>query len=186
MAFLGRDCTLDILLAKDLRQKVGGAIPRPNQASYVRLGGGQGLEYSSSWDSTDVTSRSSRGIVRENLVTYLALTGSTDGIYLPEASSNIEAVESYTFNPPSRQPYCWIRLTKPSGTAGVKAVEEVYCLLTEFSFSAPNDDAATFSISWQGQQAPIKSTLSAEDGFLDQFGSIYSTSELFNDAELFG
>lgn len=153
-AFLGRDCSIEILVGKDSRAKVNGVIPKPVSPTYVVLGGTRGLEKNASWDTIDITNRSSTGNVRESLVTYLAVDGSTDGVYLPETAANIAATETYFTAPPSGQPYAWIRVTRPGPTAG-KVSEEMYVLLTEFSFSAPHDDAATFSVSWKGEQAPI-------------------------------
>lgn len=153
-AFLGRDCSIEILVGKDSRAKVNGVIPKPVSPTYLLLGGTRGLEKNASWDTTDVTNRSSEGNVRETLVTYLAVDGSTDGIYLPETTANIVATEDYFTAPTSGQPYAWIRVTRPASAGTV--TEEMYVLLTEFSFSAPHDDAATFSLSWNGQQAPIK------------------------------
>lgn len=158
-AFLGRDCSIEILVGKDTRAKVNGVIPKPVSPTYLLLGGTRGLEKNASWDTTDVTNRSSDGNVRETLVTYLAVDGSTDGIYLPETSENIVATEDYFTAPASGQPYAWIRVTRPASTGTV--TEEMYVLLTEFSFSAPHDDAATFSLSWNGQQAPIKTAVPA-------------------------
>ena len=160
-AFLGRDCSIEILVGKDTRAKVNGVIPKPVSPTYLLLGGTRGLEKEASWDTTDVTNRSSEGNVRENLVTYLGVSGSTDGVYLPETAENIVATEDYFTAPPSGQPYAWIRITRPGPTAGATVTEENYVLLTEFSVSAPHDDATTFSMSWTGQQAPIKTAVPA-------------------------
>lgn len=160
-AFLGRDCSIEILVGKDTRSKVDGVIPKPVSPTYLLLGGTRGLEKGASWDTVDVTNRSSTGNVRESLVTFLSVDGSTDGIYLPETAENIVATETYFTAPASGQPYAWIRVTRPGPTAGATVTEELYCLLTEFSFSAPYDDAATFSMSWNGQQAPIVTAVAA-------------------------
>ena len=160
-AFLGRDCVIEILAGKDTRVKVNGVIPKPVNPTYLVLGGTRGLEKGASWDTVDVTNRSSTGNVRESLVTFLAVDGSTDGVYLPETAENVVATEDYFTAPPSGQPYAWIRVTRPGPTAGAKVQEELYVLLTEFSFSAPHDDAATFNMSWNGQQAPIKTAVPA-------------------------
>ena len=160
-AFLGRDCSIEFFAGKDTRSKVNGVIPKPVAPTYVLLGGTRGLEKNASWDTTDVTNRSSEGNVRESLVTYLAVDGSTDGVYLPETAENIVATEDYFTAPTSGQPYGWIKVTRPGPTAGATVEEEMYVLLTEFSFSAPHDDAATFSLSWNGQQAPIKTAVPA-------------------------
>lgn len=160
-AFLGRDCSIEIFVGKDVRAKVDGVIPKPISPTYVVLGGTRGLEKGASWDTVDVTNRSSTGNVRESLVTFLAVDGSTDGIYLPETAENVVATDDYVTAPPSGQPYAWIRVTRPGPTAGAIVQEELYALLTEFSFSAPHDDAATFNMSWNGQQAPIKTAVAA-------------------------
>lgn len=162
-AFLGRDCVIEILAGKDTRAKVNGVIPKPAAPDndYVVLGGTRGLEKGASWDTVDVTNRSSAGNVRESLVTFLSVDGSTDGVYLPETAENIVATENYFTAPESGQPYAWIRVTRPGPTAGATVQEELYALLTEFSRSAPHDDAATFSINWNGQQAPIITAVSA-------------------------
>jgi hypothetical protein len=162
-AFLGRDCSIEILVGKDTRAKVNGVIPKPVSPDddYVLLGGTKGLEKNGSWDTTDVTNRSSEGNVRETLVTYLSVDGSTDGVYLPETSYNIVATETYFYAPTSGQPYAWIKVTRPGPTAGATVTEEMYVLLTEFSFSAPDDDKASFTMSWVGQQAPIVTAVAA-------------------------
>lgn len=160
-AFLGRDCVIEILVGKDTRAKVNGVIPKPVSPTYLVLGGTRGLEKNAGWDTTDVTNRSSEGNVREDLVTYLTVDGSTDGVYLPETAENIVATEDYFTAPVSGQPYAWIRVTRPGPTAGATVTEEMYVLLTEFSMSAPYDDAATFTMSWKGQQAPIKTAVPA-------------------------
>ena len=160
-AFLGRDCSIEILVGKDTRAKVDGIIPKPVSPTYLLLGGTKGLEKNGSWDTVDVTNRSSEGNVRESLVTYLSVDGSTDGTYLPETAFNIVATETYFYAPTSGQPYAWIRVTRPGPTAGASVTEEMYVLLTEFGFSAPNDEQATFSLSWTGQQAPIITAVAA-------------------------
>jgi hypothetical protein len=160
-AFLGRDCSIEILVGKDTRAKVNGVIPKPVSPEYLLLGGTRGLTDGAEWASTDVTTRSSEGSVRESLMTYLSISGSTDGIYLPETAENIAATRDYVLAPTSGQPYAWIRFTYPGPTAGATVTEELYCLITSFNRASPYDDATTFDMAWEGQQAPIATAVPA-------------------------
>ena len=160
-AFIGRDVTIELLLAKETRAKVNGAYPKPvSPAAYVVLGGTRGLSKSTEWDTVDATSRSSAGNVRESLVNYLSVDGSVDGVWLTEDAENIEDASDYVNNPTSGQPYGWIRLTRPGDNGGT-VTEEIYALLTTFSFEAPYDDVGTFSMDYMGQQAVIKTVVPA-------------------------
>jgi predicted secreted protein len=161
-AFLGRDCSIEVLLEKDTRAKGSdGKIPKPVSPTYLLLGGTRGLTDGAEWATTDVTNRSSFGNVRESLVTFLSVSGSTDGIYLPETAENIAAARDYVMSPTSGQPYAWIRVTYPGATAGATITEELYCLLSSFNRASPYDDATTFDMAWEGQQAPIVTTVPA-------------------------
>ena len=104
--FIGRDVQIEILLGKETRTKVKGAYPKPvTPASYVVLGGTRGLSKSVEWGTIDSTNRSSKGNVRQNIVDYLAISGSTDGVWLTEDGENIESTNDYINNPPSGQPF---------------------------------------------------------------------------------
>ena len=161
--FLGRDCVIEILVGKDSRSKVDGIIPKPvaPDDDYVVLGGTRGLDDGAEWDTVDATSRSSAGNVRESVVTFLSVTGSTNGVYLPETAANIAATREYFLNPPSGQPYAWIRTTYPGPTEGSAVTEELYALMTSFNRSSPHDDVATFDLAWDGQQPTIKTAVPA-------------------------
>lgn len=156
-AFIGRDVQIEILLGKETRAKVNGVYPAPVD-SYSVLGGTRGLSKSAEWGTIDVTSRSSTGNVRENIVDYLSVSGSIDGVWLTEDEENIESTSAYINAPTSGQPYGWIKLTRPAADGGT-ITEEVYALLTTFNFEAPYDDAGTFSMDYSGQQAAIKTVI---------------------------
>jgi predicted secreted protein len=160
-AFIGRDVTIELILAKETRGKVNGAYPAPiSPAVYIALGGTRGLSKGVEWDTVDATSRSSAGNVRESLVNYLSVDGSVDGVWLTEDAENINDTDDYVNNPTSGQPYAWIRITKP-GDSGGTVTEEIYAILTSFSFEAPYDDVGTFSMDYMGQQAVIKTVVPA-------------------------
>ena len=159
--FIGRDVQIEILLGKETRAKVNGVYPAPvSPAAYVVLGGTRGLSKSVEWGTIDSTNRSSKGNVRQNIVDYLAISGSTDGVWLTEDEENIESTDDYINNPPSGQPFGWLRLTRPAAD-GAKITEEIYALLTTFSFEAPYDDVGTFSMDYTGQQPVIKKLVPA-------------------------
>ena len=160
-AFIGRDVTIELILAKETRAKVNGAYPAPlDQDDYIVLGGTRGLSKGTEWDTVDATSRSSAGNVRESLVNYLSVDGSVDGVWLTEDEENIESTDDYVNNPTSGQPYGWIKLTRPAAD-GATITEQIYALLTTFSFEAPYDDVGTFSMDYMGQQAVIKTVVPA-------------------------
>lgn len=160
-AFIGRDVQIEVLLGEETRAKVNGAYPKPiTPESYVVLGGTRGLSKSAEWGTIDTTNRSSAGNVRENIVDYLAISGSTDGVWLTEDEENIESTSEYVNNPTSGQPFGWIRLTRPAAD-GATITEEIYALLTTFNFEAPYDDVGTFSMDYTGQQAVIKTVVPA-------------------------
>lgn len=159
-AFLGREVEIEIILGEDIRAKVDGAYPAP-VATYIPLGGSRGYTLDKEWGSVDVTNRSSKGAVRESIADYLSLSGSIDGIWLPEDESNIEAADDYINAPPTGQPYAWIRTTRPGAAVGETVTEELYVMLTSFSFAAPYDDAGTFTMNYEGQQPVIKTYVAA-------------------------
>lgn len=160
-AFIGRDVKIELILGKDTRAKVDGAYPKPlTPASYVNLGGTKGYSKNASWGDIDATDRSSKGNVRESIVDYLAVEGSIDGNYRTGLSENIRATKAYVLNPPSGQPYAWMRVTIPSEDGGVTQDED-YVLLTSFDFEAPIDNVGTYAMNYKGQQATITTEVPA-------------------------
>lgn len=159
-AFLGREVEIEIILGEDVRAKVDGAYPAP-VGTYIPLGGTRGYTLDKEWGSVDVTNRSSAGAVRESIADYLSLSGSIDGIWLPEDAANIEDTDDYVNAPPSGQPYAWIKTTRPGAAAGATVTEELYVMLTSFGFAAPYDDAGTFTMNYEGQQPTIKTYVPA-------------------------
>jgi hypothetical protein len=153
-AFLGRGVKIEILVGADNRALVNGALPKPVTA-YTLLGGTRGYSLSKEWGTVDSTSRTSVGSVRESIADYLSLSGSIDGVWLTEAAANIEATNTYVTAPPSGQPFAWIKTTRPGATAGSTITEELYVLLTSFSFEAPYDDVGTFSLDFTGLQPAV-------------------------------
>lgn len=154
---MGRDVVVEVILATASGSPVDGVYAAPT-TGWLALGGTRGLSKGAEWDTVDTTSRSTPGNVRASTVTYLSTSGSIDGVYLPETAANVEATDEYVSDPTSGQPNGWIRLTYPSGTAGVMTRQVLYCNFTSFSIDAPYDDAMTFTMDYQGKQPWLKST----------------------------
>lgn len=155
---MGRDVTVEVILATATGTPVDGSYTAPTNG-WLPLGGTRGLSKNAEWDTVDTTSRSSAGNVRSSTVTFLQVSGSIDGVYIPETAENIEATDEYVSNPPSGQPNAWIRLSRPAANGTDIVQFTTYAQLSSFSVEAPYDDVMTFSIDYQGKQPWLKTTV---------------------------
>lgn len=158
-AFLGRDVTFEVILERDTRPKVNGAYPAPAD-TYITVGGRRGASKEATWDTVDATHALTPGAVRQSLVTFLAISGSIDGVYDNDDAENVTAFEDYVNNPVSGQPYGWLRISMPMSDGSTR-VEELYCLFTSFSPDFTYDDVTTYTVNYEGQQPIIQTTIPA-------------------------
>lgn len=158
-AFLGRDVLYEVILERDTRPKVNGAYEAPVD-TYVTVGGRRGASKEATWDTTDATHALTPGAVRQELVTFLAISGSLDGVYENDDAENVIAFEDYVNNPPSGQPYGWLRRSVPLADGSMR-VEELYCLFSSFSNDDTFDDVSTYTTNYTGQQPVIKTIVPA-------------------------
>jgi predicted secreted protein len=156
---MGRDYTVEVIMAPATGTPTNGAYAPPS-TGWLPLGGTRGLSLSSEWDTVDTTSRSSAGNVRSNTATYLAVSGSIDGVYIPETAENIVALQAYVENPAGGQPNGWLRLTRPNpAVPGGTITKTLYVMFSNFNMEMPYDEATTFSFDYAGKQPVITATV---------------------------
>ena len=149
-AYIGRAALVEVSLA----------CSDTPPGSYLTLGGTRGLSLSGEWGSIDVTSRSSAGQVREKLADYIEYSGDIDGTVLKGAAGNVKALRSYVWDPTDSQPKGWVRYTIPDDANGTETLE-FPVIFTNFNYDFPYDGEATFSLSWEGDGAPVLTDIPA-------------------------
>lgn len=127
-----------------LEYAIGCGDVMPSEDDWNRLGSMRTKEFSTEWDTTDVTADDSVGSLRESLATFQTLSMSGDGIHKVSGvgAAELKAINMHVLNPieTGGQPFAWFRITFPDITI------IAFMLVTSFSRAAPYDDAVTYSL----------------------------------------
>jgi hypothetical protein len=152
-AFLGREVGVQVALS--------GSRTMPTDEAFLDIGGTKDLSLSGQWGTVDVTSRSSLGRIREQLLDYVGYSGSFGGNILAEDSSNLRAVRNRCLGiqdvadtPEDATPTAWIRFAVPDEDGADDGDVELITLpinLSQCELNWPDEAAATFNFSFEGR-----------------------------------
>lgn len=130
--FVGRAVLVEYLLAcGDVDPRLGAFSP---------VGSMRGKDLTLSSDTVDTTADDSSGGFRSNLVTFKTLEFTGDGVCRAGTTADSGQTILLDHFIEQDQPVLWMRFTYPDRTI------YAYMILTEFSRSAPFDEAVTFSL----------------------------------------
>lgn len=152
-AYLGREVGVQVA--------VSGSRTKPDDAEFLDVGGTKDLSLSGQWGTVDVTSRSSLGRIREQLLDYVGFSGSFGGNILAEDASNLRVVRNRALGiqpegeeAEDARPTAWIRFAIPDELNAETGAVELLTLpinLSQCELNWPDEAAATFNFSFEGR-----------------------------------
>ena len=134
MSFVGRDVVVKFAIALETAD--------PTALTFKRLGMMRTKDWEVQWDDVDTTGDTSPDFTRTALVTFKSINFSGDGVSYEDTAQNQSELEGHVFSPGAatgNQPKAWLQIEFP---------DFVYVgpfIFTQFSRSAPYDDAVTWS-----------------------------------------
>ena len=142
-AYTGRDRLLSFSVCKP--SDGGEALATVKARTFLHIGGTRGKTKNSQWDTADVTSSDSPQFNKEYLATFKENTLSVDGIYLLDASANMDALEDAIVFPDATdqdgQPFMWLKFEHPQLTT-----RYLFGMVTSFERGEPYDGGSTYSL----------------------------------------
>lgn len=132
-AYTGKNVLVDIAFGC-------GDVADPKILNYMPIGAMKGKSLSITQDTVDATADDTVGFFREMIGTYKDFTFSGDGVARAKdgARSNVVLLTKYYMT--NQQANVWLRITYPDITVWA------FCLITDMSRDAPDDDVATYSL----------------------------------------